>query len=181
MEKKNLRKTDGLPFTLGMAAGIVLLLETILSYNLSPIITQVTVAYMSAKMNISASAASSGGSIGGTVGTIVGFLIVPGIFLLLLLLGKNREKRGSAFAVVWIVISALSMISSLFSLLKGGELQKQIVEAVNTVIPGGYWIENGLALIGYCLIIASCAVFWKRLHEPPEADAQEVPPADSAS
>lgn len=170
MEKKNLRKTEGLPFTLGMAAGVVLLLETILSFSLSPIITKVTVAYMAAKANISASAASSGGSIGGTVGIVVSFLIVPGIFLLLLFLGKNREKRGSTFAVVWIVIAALSVVSSLFSLVKGGELQQQIAEAVNMMMPGGYWIENGLALIGHLLIIASCAAFLKRLHEPPVLD-----------
>ncbi|QAT48378.1 hypothetical protein EQM14_00490 [Caproiciproducens sp. NJN-50] len=173
MEKKNLRKTEGLPFTLGMAAGVVLLLETILSFSLSPIITKVTVDYMSAKMNISA-AASSGSSIGGTVGAVVSFLVMPGIFLLLLFLGRNKEKRGSTFAVVWIVIAVLSIVSSVASLMifQNGELQKQIVEAVNTVMPGGYWIENGLALIGHLLIIASCVVFWKRLHEPP---VSEVP------
>ena len=159
MEKKNLRKTEGLPFTLGMAAGVVLLLETILSFSLSPIITKVTVDYMSAKMN---------------VGAVVSFLVMPGIFLLLLFLGRNKEKRGSTFAVVWIVIAVLSIVSSVASLMifQNGELQKQIVEAVNTVMPGGYWIENGLALIGHLLIIASCVVFWKRLHEPP---VSEVP------
>lgn len=188
MEKKNLRKTEGLPFTLGMAAGVALLLETILSFSLSPIITQVTASYVAAKMNIKASAAASGGSVGGMVGTIVGFLIVPGIFLLLLALGKKKEKRGSTFAVVWIVIALLSIVSSVATLFifQGGDLQKQIVEAVNTVMPGGYWIENGLALIGHCLIIASCVTLWKRLHEPPVMDGPgaqpwngETPPSDS--
>lgn len=186
MEKKNLRKTEGLPFTLGMAAGVALLLETILSFSLNPIISKVTASYLAAKMNINAAATASGSSFGGMIGTVVGFLIVPGIFLLLLALGKNKEKRGSTFAVVWIVIAALSVASSLFSLLKGGDLQKQVVEAVNTVMPGGYWIENGLALIGDCLIIASCVTLWKRLHEPPVMDGPgaqqldgETPPSDS--
>lgn len=184
MEKKNLRKTEGLPFTLGMAAGVALLLETILSFSLSPIITQVTVAYMAAQQNIKvSSSAASGGSVGGILGTVVSFLIVPGIFLLLLILGKNKEKRGGTFAVVWIVIAVLSIISSAAGMLflKNGDLQRQIVEAVNAVMPGGYWIENGLALIGHVLIISSCAAFLKRLHEVPEADAPEAPPVDGVS
>ncbi|OCN01725.1 hypothetical protein A7X67_01145 [Clostridium sp. W14A] len=182
MEKKNLRKTEGLPFTLGIAAGVVLLLETILSFNLSPIITDVTLS----SMGLKSSAASSGISGAGLIGTIISFLIVPGIFLLLLILGKNKEKRGSAFAIVWIVIAGLYILSGLFSMLKGGELQQQITAAVDAVMPGGYWIENALSLIGCGLIIASCVVFWRRLHEPPvfdepESEPQngETPPSDS--
>ncbi|MCI1965623.1 MAG: hypothetical protein LKJ17_05755 [Oscillospiraceae bacterium] len=171
MKKKNLRKTEGLPFTLGMAAGVVLLLETILSFNLNPIITQVTLDHMGMA---GSSAALAGGTIGSMISTVVSFLIVPGIFLLLLILGKNKEKRGSAFAIVWLVISLLAVILGLWGLLFTNDktLQTKIVEAVDLVMPGGYWIQTALSFIGNLLITASCIVFLKRLHEPPVDEIQ---------
>lgn len=165
MERKNLRKTEGLPFTLGTAAGVVLLLETILSLNLKDIETQ---AILSA-MNITVPA-SAGTSMGGMIGTVVSFLIYPGIFFLLLFLGKNREKRGSTFAVVWIVISVISLLSSVGSMFFMKTILTQVAAAVDTVMPGGYWIQNGLAFLGCALVIASCVAFLKRLHEPPVFD-----------
>lgn len=176
MEKKNLRKTEGLPFTLGMAAGVALLLETILSFSLSPVIAQATTDYINAKLKVQSSGAA--GFSGSPIFIIVSFLIDPGIFLLLLILGRNKEKRGSAFAVVWLVISGIGLISALITLLKGGELQQRISAAVNAVMPGGYWIENGIALIGGGLMAASCIAFLKRLHEPPVFEDPGLPPME---
>ncbi|WP_411676311.1 hypothetical protein [Caproicibacter sp.] len=184
MEKKNLRKTEGLPFTLGISAGVVLLLETILSFSLSPVIAQATTDYINAQLKLQSSGGA--GLSGSPIFIVISFLIDPGIFLLLLVLGKNKEKRGSAFAIVWIVIGGLGLVSGLFTLLTGGELQQQITAAVDTVMPGGYWIETALSLIGCGLIIASCVVFLRRLHEPPVFDEPESepqngenPPSDS--
>lgn len=166
MEKKNLRKTEGLPFSLGMAAGVALLLETILSFNLAEIQTQATLAAM--EMDPSTAGPSS------PLITIISFLIYPGIFLLLLFLGKNKEKRGSAFAVVWIIIPAISVISTIASIFAMKNVTLQVAAAVDLVMPGGYWIENGLALLGWGLMIASCIVLWKRLHQPPVLETPEV-------
>lgn len=176
MEKKNLRKTEGLPFTLGMIGGVLLLLETILTVNLKSIETQATLS----AMNLPATSGSAA-SVSGLIGTVISFLIYPGIFLLLLLLGKNKEKRGSAFATVWIVISGISIISSIASTVALKKVLAQIASAVDTVMPGGYWIQNGLALAGCVLVIASCSVFLKRLHETPVAGGPDVPPAESGT
>ena len=161
MEKKNLRKTEGLPFTLGMAGGVFLLLSEILSYSLNPVISAATYSVL----NVKAPAALSGGST--LVWTVVSFLVVPGIFLFLLIRGRKREKRGSAFAVVWIVISGISFASNLFSLFSKSELTSAITAAVDAVMPGGYGIIYGLNLIGSALMIASCVALLRRLHRPP--------------
>lgn len=161
MEKKNLRKTEGLPFTLGMAGGVLLLLSDVLSYSLNPVITAATVS----ALNLPNTAAGSG--TGGLISTVVSFLIMPGIFLVLLTLGKNREKRGSAFAVVWIVITLLMLLIGVASQFFLKAILGQIIAAVDAVMPGGYWILYGFDLIGSALIVASCAVFLRRLHQPP--------------
>lgn len=170
MQKKNLRKTEGLPFTLGIISGVVLLLEAIISFNLSSIIMNVTWS------TVGLESTASGTSVWSVVGSVVGFLIVPGIFLLLLILGKNKEKRGSAFAVVWLVIAILNVLTTVVFLVQGGDLQQSIVSAVDAVMPQGYWIMNGLSILGSALMGASCIVFLKRLHEPPVFDEEEVQP-----
>lgn len=168
MEKKNLRKTEGLPFTLGIAGGVFLLLGELLSYSLNPIITAAT--YSAIGMQ----APEGGSGIISLVQSVVSFLITPGIFLILLLLGRKREKRGSAFAVVWIVVMGITILSSLSSpfLMKG--TISQIVAAVDAVMPGGYWMIYALDLIGSALIIASCIAFLRRLHEPPVYDGPDA-------
>lgn len=173
MEKKNLRKTEGLPFNLGMAAGVALLLETILGFNLSEI---ETMAMQSALPQLTPTAGTSDPN---PLFTIVPFLIDPGIFLLLLFLGKNKEKRGSAFAVVWIVIPAISLISTIASIFAMKDVTLQVAAAVDMVMPGGYWIEIGLGFIGSVLMIASCIVLWKRLHQPPVLENPEVYSAEN--
>lgn len=165
MEKKNLRKTEGLPFTLGIAGGVALLLSHILSYNLNPIITAATYS----AIGMQAPEAGSGGAME-LISTIAGFLVMPGIFLILLTLGKNREKRGSAFAVTWIVITALMLVINLASQFMMKSIISQVIAAVDAVMPAGYYIIYAFDLIGSALIIASCAVLLKRLHEPPQFD-----------
>ncbi|MFU0831817.1 MAG: FtsK-4TM domain-containing protein [Oscillospiraceae bacterium] len=166
MKKKNLRKTEGLPFNLGMAAGVALVLQAILSFNLSEIQTQATLTAMGLP--------DTTAGVSNPLWSIISFLVNPGIFLLLLFLGKNKEKRGSAFAVVWIVIPAISLISTIASIFAMKNVTLQVAAAVDLVMPGGYWIENGLALLGWGLMIASCIVLWKRLHQPPVLETPEV-------
>ena len=167
MEKKNLRKTDGAPFILGMAAGVVLLLGTILSVNLKDIETQATLSAMKLPITATGSGAMATGSL---IGTVIMVLIYPGIFLLLLFLGKNKEKRGSAFAIVWLAISILSIITSVASTVKMKNILAQVSAAVDTVMPGGYWLQSGLEYLGQLLVIVSCVFFLKRLHEPPKPE-----------
>jgi hypothetical protein len=170
MEKKNLRKTEGLPFNLGMAAGVALLLQSILSFNLSEIETMATL-----------SALGKSGTVTGTSNlTIIAFLIYPGIFLLLLFLGKNKERRGSAFAIVWIVISAIRLLSAIASILNMKDVILQVAAAVDAAMPGGYWVEFGLGILGTGLMIASCIVFLERLHQPPVLENSEVQPAKNS-
>ena len=168
MEKKNLKKTEGPPFTLGIAGGVALLISHILSYNLNPIIAAATYS----ALGIQAPEAASGAT--GLISTVAGFLVMPGIFLILLTLGRNREKRGSAFAVVWIVVTALMLAVNLASQFMMKAVISQVIAAVDAVMPGGYYIIYGFELVGSALIIASCAAFLKRLHEPPAYDGPDA-------
>lgn len=172
MEKKNLKRTEGLPFTLGVAGGVALLLSHIFSYNLNPVITAATYS----AIGMQAPADTSG--VGGLIETIGGFLIMPGIFLILLALGRNREKRGSAFAVVWIVITALMLAINLASQFLMKAIIAQVVAAVDAVMPGGYWIIYGFDVLGSALIVASCIAFLRRLHEPPVYDGPGAEPGN---
>ena len=174
MEKKNLRKTEGLPFNLGMAAGVALLLESILSFNLSEIETMATLSAMGRNSTV------AGGNIlvGSIISSFVSFLIYPGIFLLLLILGKNKERRGSAFAIVWIVFSAIRLLSTIGSTLAMKDITLQVAAAVDAAMPGGYWVEFGLGILGTGFMMASCIVFLERLHQPPVLDEQDTSSAE---
>ena len=158
MEKKNLRKTSGMPLYFGLAAGVLLLIGTILQSG-------VTTAYTNAVL------ASSGMSVGQTpilIGTIIGFVIYPGIFLILLILGMNKPKRGSAFPVVWIVFSAISILSGLYNLLATSAQSIQLKEMANQLVPGGFYLYSLLSLLGCICMMISCIALMKRLHQPEE-------------
>ena len=106
---------------------------------------------------------------------IICYIIFPGIFLILLFIGKNSPKRGKAFGVVWIVLSGLSIISSvsskLFSqLMESSELVKKTTEItaniVNAIIPGGMALYTAVSMLGTVCMLASCIVFLTRFKMP---------------
>lgn len=163
MKEKNLRKTDGLPFYLGVASGILFLINTIISINVKPLIKSAL--YKSQNLNMTVNPVTN------LVESIIGYIIFPGIFLILLFIGKNSPKRGKAFGVVWIVLSGLSIISSVFSKLMGSsELIKKTTEItaniVNAIIPGGMALYTAVSMLGTVCMLASCIVFLTRFKMP---------------
>lgn len=155
MQKKNLRQTDGMPLYLGIAAAILLLIYFILQSGPSQAYTE----SLLAKQGI-----TNLGSAGTYtyIGYVVSFLIYPGIFLILLAVGAGKPRRGSTFAVLWLIISALNVISSVYGMIKPSDLKT--IAAV--MVPGGFYLYSSLGLLGSLCVLASCIVFLKRLHTP---------------
>ena len=163
MKGKDLRKTDGLPFYLGIASGILLLINTIISINVKPLIESAL--YKSLNLNMTFNPVTN------LVESIIGYIVVPGIFLILLFIGKNSPKRGKTFGVVWIIISGLSIISLAFSKLVGSsEIVKKTTEItaniVNAIIPGGMVLYTAVNVLGMVCMLASCIVFLTRFKMP---------------
>lgn len=163
MEKKNLRTTDGLPLYLGIAGAILILIASILQSGPS----QAYAASETARLGVSLNPMTT------YISSIVGFVIYPGIFLILLLVGVGKPRRGSAFAVVWIVISGLEILSSLYSLLAASQQVEDLKKISAAMVPGGYYLFALLAFLGNAGILASCIVFLRRLHTPGNLPASE--------
>lgn len=155
MEKKNLVKTEGGPLYFGLAGALLILISTILQ---SGVMTAFTNSMF----------ASSGLTIGQTFITVfmlIGFLIYPGIFLILLLTAVNKEKRGIAFSVVWIVFSAINFLSELKNLFAP---VAQLKDLSAQLVPGGFYLYSVLGLLGYACVLISCILILQRLHQPPQ-------------
>ena len=155
MEKKNLVKTEGGPLYFGLAGALLILISTILASGVST-------AYANSLLG------SSGITIGQTFFTvisIIGYVIYPGIFLILLLTAVNKEKRGTAFSVVWIIFSALYLLSSLKNLFAP---VAQLKDLSAQLVPGGYYLYSVLGLLGYACVLISCILILQRLHQPPQ-------------
>ena len=163
MEKKNLRTTDGLPLYLGIAGPILILIEMILQSG----VTQAYTASVVAKLGVSFNPATT------YISSIVGFIIYPGIFLILLLVGVSKPRRGSTFAVVWIVISAIEILSPLYSMVAQSQQVEEMKKIAADMVPGGYNLLTVLGLLGSACILASCIVFLKRLHTPANLPAAD--------
>ncbi|HEX3016620.1 MAG TPA: hypothetical protein VHP31_02055 [Caproicibacter sp.] len=165
MKSKKLAKTCGLPLYLGLAAGILLLAGNIL--------------YPGVIYNIQLDAA------GGTsyfssflyrpiALQIVEFLIYPGIFLILLLLAIKEPRRGSAFAILWIVFSALGILSLILS---GIFMAPYVLPSSGRQISANaiyLCISTLLTVLGSLSLLLSCIALLKRLHQP---DGFETPTA----
>lgn len=159
MEKKqrtDLRKTDGAPLYFGLAASILALLSTVMS---SPI----TQAYMAEKLQKQGVSASNAGMT--SIYSYVMLLIDPGIFLLLLLLAVRKPKRGTAFCVVWIVMGAISLLSTVYSLINKAATA-DLWELAEAVMPGGMTLIYLISTISALCMIACCVALLKRLRTP---------------
>ena len=138
MEKKNLRTTDGLPLYLGIAGAVLLVIAAILQWGPSQAYAASLYAQLGVSVNPAATYAES----------IGGLLVYPGVFLVLLLVGAAKPRRGSAFAVVWIVISGLEILSGLYSLFASSAAIKAIKQLAAAMVPGGYYLYASLGFLG---------------------------------
>ncbi len=164
MEQKNLRKTAGGPLYFGLAAALFLVVDTILQSG-------VTTALMNAQfaargINVTLPPAFT------AIGSVIGLLIYPGIFLILLLVSVNRPKRGTAFCIVWAVLSGLTVFSGIANLFIANTAIAQSEALTNQLVPGGYPLVAGLSLAGSACILISCILLLIRLNKPelPEAE-----------
>ena len=153
MQKKNLRRTDGMPLYLGVAAAVLLLLYFILQAGPSQAYTQSLLANQGIT-NLNPT--------GTYIGYVISFLIYPGIFLILLAVGAGKPRRGSTFAVLWLVIAALNVISSVYGMIKPSDLKT----IADVMVPGGFYLYSSLGLLGSLCVLASCIMLLKRLHTP---------------
>lgn len=173
MEKKqrtDLRKTDGAPLYLGIAASLLAVLSTVVSSG----ITQAYAASLLQKQGLPANYAGST-----TITSYVMLLIDPGIFLLLLLLARNKPKRGTAFCVVWIIVGGFSILSSVYYMINRAATA-DLWELAEAVMPGGMAVVYTMSMASSLCMVVCCILLLKRLHTPlPQPDGEPAP--DEAS
>ncbi len=160
MEKNDHVRTEGTPLYLGIVSGILLLISTILQSG-------VTKAYTNSML------ASTGLTMGQayfTVISVIGFVIYPGIFLILLLMAVKKPKRGTAFSVVWIIISGLSVIFGL----KGLFTNPQLRDLSNQLVPGGFYLYSVLSLLGGVCMLVSCILLLQRIQQAKNGQAEDT-------
>jgi hypothetical protein len=169
MEKKqrtDLRNTDGAPLYFGLAASILALLSTVMSSGIS----QAYAASVLQKQGLSASYAGMT-----TITSYIMLLIDPGIFLLLLLLARKKPKRGTAFCVVWIIIGAVSLLSTVYNLINKAATA-EMWELADAIMPGGMTIVYIMSTASSLCMVVCCILLLKRLHTPlPLSDGEPMP------
>lgn len=180
MEQKNLRKTAGGPLYFGLAAALLLVADAIL---LSGVQTALMNAQFAANgINVTLPPAFT------AIGSVIGLLIYPGIFLILLLVSVNRPKRGTAFCIVWAVLSGIAVLSGL-SVLSGianlfmanTGVMAQSEALTNQLVPGGYPLVAGLGLAGSACILISCILLLIRLNKSELPEAEPAADIDDAA
>lgn len=166
MKQKNLRTTEGLPFTLGVVAGVFLLLGTILTiYTTGMLRVQSGESFFNIVM----------------IGMGVGLLVNPGLFLLVLTSDTLiMKKHGKKFVIAWMILSGLGILNNFSRLLTMGNDLAKLTAVVDSVLPDGLWIEIALSTVGSALMIVSCIVLLKRLNQPPEPVNPEAEPFGDA-
>ena len=157
VEQKNLRKTAGGPLSFGLAAMLLMVVSGILQSGVSA--AYMNAVFLSSGFDFTVSPASM------AILTVIGLVIYPGIFLILLLVSVNRPRRGTAFCVVWGILSGLSFllnVSSLFSANVGS--RAQLTALANQLVPGGYYLYAGLSIAASACVLVSCILLFRRLH-----------------
>lgn len=148
MNERKTAKTAGTVYLLGMIATLLLFISTVLQYP--------TIAITGSLAGL----ASGGMKMFVYLWPIISFLVYPGIFTILLHLGKDKPVRGNAFGIVWIVFSAIFTIWSLVVIAQYNDksLSGYISQAVT---PASLKMSEYFRLFGNIFIILSCA---KHLH-----------------
>lgn len=151
MEKNDHVRTEGAPLYLGILSAILLLISSILQSG-------VTKAYTN---SILASTGLTMGQAYFTSVSVIGFVIYPGIFLILLLTAIKKPKRGTAFSVVWIIISGISVLFGLKSIFTNS----QIKALADQLVPGGFYLYSVLSLLGGICMLFSCILLLQRIQQ----------------
>ncbi|WP_411676313.1 hypothetical protein [Caproicibacter sp.] len=144
------RETEGAPYVLGMAAGVLLIFASVFCGGFA------------AKLFGAVAAEEQRLVLLGVFWLLaVETALNPGVFMLLLLSGKHREERGKAFAVLWAAVGAYTVLSVFFPISVSG------VFRMEGGIPSPFFAETAMSaafrFAGGALMIASCVQFYKRL------------------
>lgn len=174
MEQKNLRKTAGGPLYFGLAAALLLVVDTILQSGVTTALWNAQ--FSSQGYDITFPPAFT------AIRSVIGLLIYPGIFLILLLVSVNRPKRGTAFCIVWAILSGLTVLSGIANLFMTNiEVIAQSEALTNQLVPGGYPLVAGLSLAGSACILISCILLLIRLNKPELPEAEPAADIDEAA
>jgi|GEM_PF-1317918 hypothetical protein len=160
MERKNLRRTEGSPLYFGIASAVLILIYRILSSGVS-------IAYAREKLSPKGIIYDLNPA-QNVVGIIVNYIIYPGIFLVLLLQGADKPKRGFAFPIVWAVFSCFSILLIIVKM-----FQADLRDFANQMIPDGFYPYILLDLLGSICMLVSCVLMLQRLHEPEQLTADK--------
>ena len=158
MEYKKRVATNGLPVVFGIIASILILFARIIPYSYLPLSLNI----LSSKYGIL--------YIVTIIYEIFKYAIYPGIFLILLLTGINKPRRGFAFGVVWIVFSSLSIVWTVFELIRilsRISIGSQLFSLIN--------ISIIFSFFGSICVLISCIIFNARLSKSPILFSQGIP------
>ncbi|HCW80564.1 MAG TPA: hypothetical protein DG942_05610 [Ruminococcaceae bacterium] len=155
METKNRTETAGSPVYFGLAGALLILIGDILQSGVATAYANA----MLAERNVAATVTQASTMIG----IIIGLVVYPGIFLILLLSGIRRPKRGTAFSVLWIIISALNIVSGIYGMLAGN---KKLMSLSSQLVPGGHYTLALLVLAGNVCVLISCIIILRRIQKP---------------
>ncbi|WP_156990371.1 hypothetical protein [Caproicibacter fermentans] len=141
------RKTKGAPFALGMASCLLFLLSAACVVPVA--------SYFLGMLSVSPENAASWYR-----GLAAECLLNPGIFMLILFLGRRWEKRGRTVAEFWAAAGGFFMLSVL---IHDGSLTWFFVPGRSAPVYGSYRAAVLLRFAGGALMTAACAVYLARL------------------
>ncbi len=163
MNEKKTAKTSGLAYLFGMIATLLLLLSTILQYPTIAVTGEI------------AGLASGGIKMFVYLWPIIGFLVYPGIFTLLLHLGKDKASRGNAFGIVWIIFATIFIIWSLVVIAQYNESSISGY-LYNAITPTSLKMSEYCKLFGNILIVLSCCKLLYDIHRGQTGDLNKICP-----
>ncbi len=158
METKNRTETAGGPVYFGLAGALLILIGDILQSGVATAYTNA----MLAERNVATTVTQANTMIG----IIIGLVVYPGIFLILLLSGMHQPKRGTAFSVLWIIVSALNIIFEIYGMLVGNE---KLMSLSSQFVPGGYYTFALPMLAGNVCVLISCIIILRRIQKPKDS------------
>jgi hypothetical protein len=148
---KKVIKTAGIPLILGVSGAVLLFIAMIINMTGLSSTSSGALADIMYYFDLDdLFSAVSGVSALSAISSIVSYIIYPGIFLTLLLLGMNNARRAAAFGVVWTVFSSLGVVVGVFAIV--------IVHMVG-IFPVSVAVSQYVNLLGNLLVLSSCVYF----------------------
>jgi energy-converting hydrogenase Eha subunit A len=172
MEKKKLAQTNGVPLIFGLiGSGILLVAIITYCFFVSDMMRDISNYYVNTMSRLGAPTDALT-SIFSTltpimyVFIVVGYLAYPGIFLILLLIGANKPRRGMAFGVVWLIIASLSAVETLTNTLTfslGSSSNSIYSQLFSSHVRAGMITVYCIQFLGSAAILISSIAFLSRL------------------